>query len=320
MSPAVTWIMPVLNGMPFLPQALESIQRQTFTDHQIYVWDNGSTDGTVECLQEWIPHRIPGKVFTGQPLSLGLSLARLLENAPSPLVARMDADDICEPHRLATQVAHLEKHPELAVIGSERTSIDLQGNELPRRSRFPADYFEILHATLRAPRVLHPSTLMRRDCILEAGGYLDLSTLEHPYWCEDYDLWLRVLSKFKVAALEEPLIRYRYNPDSLTETEMRLNRSAYAKRRAWLLSCAAFAGITDQETAARLWDRKLFFAMPSILKIARHFAARDGLAVGARLKMESFLNPAASYLRREDLLTRAWLRACRRRMTRNSPE
>lgn len=312
--PAVTWIMPVLNGMPFLPEALTSIQRQTFANHQLYVWDNGSTDGTVECLREWIPHRIPGKVFTGQPLSLGLSLARLLESAPSPLVARMDADDICEPHRLAVQVAHLEKHHELAVIGSERTSIDLEGNELPRRSRFPSDYFEILHATLRAPRVLHPSTLMRRDLILEAGGYLDLSTAEFPYWCEDYDLWLRVLSKFKVAALEEPLIRYRYNPHSLTETEMRLNRSANAKRRAWLLSCADFAGLTNQDTAARLWDRKLLFALPALLKIARHFGGRDGLAVSSRLRMASFLNVAASFLRREDLITRAWLRTCRTRM------
>ncbi len=318
--PVVTWIMPVLNGMPFLPEALASIQQQTFTDHQLYVWDNGSSDGTVECLQEWIPHRIPGKVFTGQPLSLGLSLARLLESAPSPLVARMDADDICEPHRLAVQVAHLEKHHELAVIGSERTSIDEAGNVIPPRSRFPSDYFEILHATLRSPRLMHPSTLMRRRCVAEVGGYQDLSTHEFPYWCEDYDLWLRVLSKFKVAALEERLIRYRYTPGSLTETEIRLNRASNAKRRAWLLSCADFAGLTNQDTAARLWDRKLLFALPALLKIARHFGGRDGLAVSSRLRMASFLNVAASFLRREDLITRAWLRACRTRMIRENAE
>jgi hypothetical protein len=159
---------------------------------------------------------------------------------------------------------------------------------------------------------------MRRERILEARGYLDLSTPEFPYWCEDYDLWLRVLSKFKVAALEESLIRYRYNPDSLTETEMRLNRSANAKRFAWLTNCADFAGLKNTAVAARLWDRKLLWAMPAILKIAAHFGARDGVGLSTRLRMESFLNAAASFLRREDVVTRAWLRACRTRMTRQN--
>lgn len=307
--------MPVLNGMPFLPDALESLSRQTFQDHQVYVWDNGSTDSTLEVLREWIPKRLPGKIFARQPLSLGLSLKRLLEEAPSPLIGRMDADDLCLPHRLETQVAHLERHPELVVIGSERISIDLDSQEIPRRSVFPPDYFDILHATLRAPRVLHPSVLMRRDEVLGIGGYQDLSTPESPYWCEDYDLWLRVLSRHKVAALEEALIRYRYNPDSLTETEMRLNRSANAKRRAWLMNCEAFAGIRSATVAARLWDRKLLLAMPFILGIARHFQRRDGMSTDERLKTASFIRIAQSYLRREDVISRVWLRGRIRKVT-----
>jgi glycosyltransferase involved in cell wall biosynthesis len=319
-TPRVTWIMPVLNGMPFLPAALESLRQQTFRDQQVYVWDNGSTDGTVEVLREWIPARLPGKVFVGEPLSLGASLKRLLEEAPSSLIGRMDADDLCLPHRLATQVAYLDQHPELAVIGSERISIDLENREIPRRSLFPPDYFDILHATLRAPRVLHPSVLMRRDKVLESGGYQDLSTPESPYWCEDYDLWLRILSKHRVEALAEPLIRYRYNPDSLTETEMRLNRSANAKRRAWLMNCEAFAGIRSDSVAARLWDRRLFLAMPVILGIARHFQDRDGLNVSARLKMSSFVRIAQSYLRREDLISRVWLRGLSKKITTTNNE
>lgn len=312
--------MPVLNGMPFLPAALESLHQQTFQDQQVYVWDNGSTDGTLEVLREWIPARLPGKVFAGQPLSLGLSLKHLLEEAPSTFIGRMDADDLCLPHRLATQVAYLEQHPELAAIGSERISIDLKNQEIPRRSLFPSDYFDILHATLRAPRVLHPSVLMRRDKVLESGGYQDLSTPESPYWCEDYDLWLRILSKHKVEALADPLIRYRYNPDSLTETEMRLNRSANAKRRAWLMNCEAFAGIRSASVAARLWDRRLFLAMPVILGIARHFQGRDGLNVSARLRMASFVKIAQSYLRREDLISRVWLRGLSKKITTTNNE
>lgn len=318
--PSVTWIIPVLNGMPFLHEALDSIRRQTCQDHEVLVWDNGSTDGTLDVLREWIPTRLSGRVFTGEPLSLGLSLRKLVEQVRSPLIARMDADDICEPERLAVQVAHLKKHPELAVIGSERTSIDITGQEMPRRSVFPSSGADIRHATLRAPRLLHPSVLMRREAILEIGNYQDHSTTEHPYWCEDYDFWLRMLSRHQVAALPEALIRYRYNPASLTETEMRLNRSANAKRRAWLMNCEAFAGIRSTSVATRLWDRRLLLAMPVILEIARHFQKRDGIFVNDRLKMSSFVRIAQSYLRREDLITRIWLRMLSRKVSTTDTE
>lgn len=319
-TPTTTWIIPVLNGMPFLTEALESIQRQTCQNHEVYVWDNGSTDGTLEVLHKWIPNSLPGRVFSGEPLSLGLSLRRLVEQVRTPLIARMDADDICEPHRLATQIAHLEKNPLLAVIGSERTSIDINGAELPRRSVFPSNGADIRHATLRAPRVLHPSVLMRRDAVLEIGNYQDHSTPEHPYWCEDYDFWLRVLARHQIAALPDALIRYRFHATSLTETEMRLNRSAGAKRRAWLMSSEAFAGIRSQRTAAALWDRRLYFTLPIIRSIARHFQQLDGIPLSSRLKMGSFIRICQSFLRKEDLITRAWLRMLNKKVTSNDGE
>ena len=318
--PSVTWIIPVLNGMPFLPEALDSIRRQTCQDHEVLVWDNGSTDGTLDVLREWLPTRIPGRVFTGEPLSLGLSLRKLVEQVRSPLIARTDADDICEPERLAVQIAHLKKHPELAVIGSERTSIDTEGHEIPRRSAYPSEETDIRHATLRAPRLLHPSVLVRCDAMLKIGNYQDHSTVEHPYWCEDYDLWLRMLADHRVASLPQALIRYRYNPAGVTESVMRQNLSANAKRRAWLMNCEKFAGIRSTSVAARLWDRRLLLAMPVILGIARHFQMRDGISVNDRLKMSSFVSIAQSYLRREDLITRVWLRMLSRKVTTTDTE
>jgi glycosyltransferase involved in cell wall biosynthesis len=316
--PSVTWIIPVLNGMPFLPEALDSIRRQTYQDHEVLVWDNGSTDGTLDVLREWIPKRLPGRVFTGEPLSLGLSLRRLVEHVRTPLIARMDADDICEPERLAVQIAHMKRHPELAAIGSERTSIDAEGHEIQRRSLYPSEEANIRHHTLRAPRLLHPSVLMQRDVMLQIGNYQDHSTAEYPYWCEDYDLWLRMLAEHRVAASPQALIRYRYNLAGVTESVMRQNLSANAKRRAWLMNCEAFAGIRSKSVAARLWDRRLFLAMPVILGIARHFQRRDGITVSDRLQMSSFVRIAQSYLRREDLITRIWLRMLSRKL--NTPE
>ena len=119
MSERVTWLLPVKNGMPYLPETLASIAAQTYHDWEVLAWDNGSTDGTVEELQKWIPSRLPGRVITGQPLSLGDSLAEMVQQCNTEFCARIDADDVNVPERLERQVAFLLAHPEVAVVGSQ---------------------------------------------------------------------------------------------------------------------------------------------------------------------------------------------------------
>lgn len=310
---SVSWIIPVLNGMPYLTDMLASLEAQTFDDAEVLVWDNGSTDGTLEVLRQWIPHRLPGRVFSGEPLSLGNSLRRLVEAANTEFCARMDADDLCLPHRLERQLNFLSKHPDIALVGSERDCMDADGLEISARSHFPSEPHEILHATLRSPRLLHPTVVFRRRELLSVGNYQDRSTPEFPYWCEDYDLWLRLLSRYRVAALPDKLIRYRYHAASLTETEMRLKRASGAKRQAWILNAEAFAGISSTEKAARLWDKEMPLALPTLLNIAKHFRKLDGIPVGTRLRMDSFRNSIASFVARRDLLTRVWLKWITRR-------
>src|SRR5438552_5677499 len=103
----VTWLMPVKNGMPYLSETLASIEAQTYRDWEILVWDNGSTDGTLDELRRWIPSRLPGRIIDNRPLSLGNSLAALVEAAGTELCARIDADDVNYPERLERQVAFL---------------------------------------------------------------------------------------------------------------------------------------------------------------------------------------------------------------------
>src|SRR5438270_212199 len=103
MSERVTWLMPVKNGMPHLPATLQSIEAQTYQNWEVLVWDNGSTDGTLEELQRWIPSRLPGRIVSAEPLSLGTSLARLVEAAETELCARIDADDVNYRERLEKQ-------------------------------------------------------------------------------------------------------------------------------------------------------------------------------------------------------------------------
>ena len=128
MEDRVTWLIPVLNGMPYLPETLASIEAQTYKNWEVLVWDNGSTDGTLEELAKWIPDRLPGKIFTGEPHGVGGSLKRLVEECQTEFCARIDADDINFPERLEKQVAFLQAHPEVAILGSQMKYIDGNGN------------------------------------------------------------------------------------------------------------------------------------------------------------------------------------------------
>src|SRR5688572_14373433 len=107
MTERVTWLLPVRNGMPFLRETLESIRRQVYDNWEVLAWDNNSTDETLAELHKWIPSVLPGTVVADEPLSLGLSLARMVTAARTELCARIDADDINDPARLAQQVAYL---------------------------------------------------------------------------------------------------------------------------------------------------------------------------------------------------------------------
>jgi glycosyltransferase involved in cell wall biosynthesis len=100
MSSKVTWLLPVKDGMPYLPETLASIESQTYRNWQVLAWDNGSTDGTVAELHKWMPSRLPGKVIDYEQLSLANSLAKLVETAEIEFCARIDADDINYPERL----------------------------------------------------------------------------------------------------------------------------------------------------------------------------------------------------------------------------
>src|SRR5258708_4609867 len=90
----VTWLLPVRNAMPFLPQALAGIAAQSCRGATVLAWDNGSTDGSVEVLREWIPARLPGRVEWARPLPLGLCRAEMVRLATTEYCACADADDV----------------------------------------------------------------------------------------------------------------------------------------------------------------------------------------------------------------------------------
>lgn len=306
----ISVLIPVLNGAQFLEEALLSLEQQTYRDFEVLVWDNGSTDGTLEILDRWLPARLPGRVFRGQPLSLGLSLACLVEEAPTELCARMDADDLCHPDRFRQQLEFLRQHPGLALVGTDRVCIDMAGNTVAGVSTLPFAPSDVLHATLVGPRIWHPTVLFKRSAILKAGNYQDHSTPEEPYWSEDYDMWMRLLTHRLAATMPEKLLHYRINPEGVTQKAMREKRAALARRRVWERHASAFTGLPTPE-AMRMHDRASRFALPALRRMARHFQRLDGMTVAARMRHPSFLDAMEKLISRKDLAARLWLKAGR---------
>ena len=306
----ISVLIPVLNGAQFLEEALVSLEQQTHRDFEVLVWDNGSTDGTLEILDRWLPARLPGRVFRGQPLSLGFSLAQLVEGAPTELCARMDADDICHPERFRQQLDFLRQNPSLTLVGTDRVCIDMAGNTVAGASTLPFAPSDVLHATLVGPRIWHPTVLFKRSAILHAGNYQDHSTAEEPYWSEDYDMWMRLLTHSLAATMPERLLHYRINPEGVTQKAMRAKRAALARRRVWERHASAFTGLPTP-VAMQLHDRASHFALPALRRMARHFQRLDGMPAMTRMRHPSFLDAMEKLISRKDLAARLWLKAGR---------
>lgn len=210
MNEPITWLMAVKNGMPYVGLTLESIANQTYRNHSIAVWDNGSSDGTVQELGRWIPDRIPGFIVTDRPLSLGASRAGLLRAAKTELCALTDSDDIHLPQRIEKQVAHMLAHPEVVGLGTQVKLIDAQNRPLPGGWICPTEDAESRWRTRWRCSLHQPCVMLRRSAALRAGNYADLTK------AEDFELWIRLCPFGEMYSLPDELLLYRRHDASFT--------------------------------------------------------------------------------------------------------
>lgn len=243
-KPHVTWLIPVKNGMPYLPETLESILQETYPNRSVLVWDNGSTDGTLEELERWIPSRIPGKIVRDRPLGLGACLAAMVEMADSEFLARIDADDLTYPDRLEKQVRFMLENPKVGVVGSQAFLMDDEGR-YTREVTYQNDDPSIHWGAIWRPDLWHPSVLFRKSVVLAAGNYRDC----RPY--EDHELWRRMSMICELRNLPENLVKRREHAASITGQVLnyRGNHEVLTKMNEDIL----FPGM-PRDVAHRLWD------------------------------------------------------------------
>jgi acetyltransferase-like isoleucine patch superfamily enzyme len=297
MSDRVTWLIPIKNGMPYLIETLASIEAQTYQNWEVLVWDNGSTDGTLEELERWIPSRLPGKVITGNPYGVGGSLARMVEECKTELCARIDADDINLLTRLEQQVSFLVAHPEIAAVGSQMNFIDNQGFVSESIYNVPLRHDDILHIMLSRNSMAHPSVLFRRSAILQVGNYKDIPNVE------DYDLWLRVATCFRMANLDKSLVHYRVHDKSTTRIAICENRLDDAVDNCISKNSDILFGCTANEIKL-LRNKQHPFAIRPLYKIAKHLHKTQGGELLDRLRSDSFIQASKGFIASKDIISR----------------
>ena len=203
-TPKVTVLMPVYNAERCLREAINSILSQTFDDFEFLVIDDGSTDGSAAIIQSCTD---PRRRFVQNPRNLGLTatLNLGLGMAQGKYIARMDADDVSLPERLAKQVAFLDMHPDVGIVGVWAEAFGDAQFRIPH----PPDAETIRAKLLFDSALVHPAVLMRRAFL--DTHHLRYQPLGH---FEDYELWQRAARLFPLANIPEILFRYRVSGGS----------------------------------------------------------------------------------------------------------
>ncbi|MBN8216027.1 MAG: glycosyltransferase [Spirochaetes bacterium] len=239
----VTVLMPVYNGGPYLRAAIQSIVDQTYTDWTLRVLDDASTDGSAAIARSFTDPRI--QVLVNAPnRGLAGNLNQGLDLCQTEYLARMDQDDLSHPRRLEAQVAHLDAHPEVALLGTGLRTI---GSIRNRTVRLP-DRDGYLKSQLFFHCALAHPTLMFRMAAFRAHGLRYDAAFEK---CEDYDLWTRAAPLLGIGSLEDVLFTYRIHQTNMSRVTGKIQTEKTERIRLRQLA-ALLPGATDAERSRHL--------------------------------------------------------------------
>lgn len=204
--------MPVYNSATYLEEAIKSVLVQTYSDFELIIINDGSTDNSVEVVRSFTDDRIRLHNQTNQGLSRSLNTG--LELARGRYIARMDGDDICLPERFEKQVAYLKRHSRCRIVSSTVTIMDSEGKDAGTwgedvQHTSPADIRNFL---LSGNCIAHP-TILAEAKLMKAFRYNPAQ-----FYGEDYDLWLRLTAAgIEIHKIPQPLLKYRVHDTSFTQ-------------------------------------------------------------------------------------------------------
>jgi glycosyltransferase involved in cell wall biosynthesis len=233
-APRVSVITCVYNGERFLRRAIESILGQSFGDFEYWLVDDCSTDHSRDIIRSYLHdprvHLLstPGNVGTYAAANLALERAR------AGYVARMDADDLSLPRRLEMQVAFLDTHRNVGLLGSAYQAIDEEGALVDRSDPIVIGCRDLRWTLLFRNCIVHSTVMYRREIAARVGYY------PTGRYGRDYDLWLKMSQITEIAQLPVVTVQYRINRRGITATQRQARDTVWRELR--LRELAALLG------------------------------------------------------------------------------
>jgi glycosyltransferase involved in cell wall biosynthesis len=236
------------NGMPYLIEAVESIQKQSMQDFILFIVNDGSTDGTTKYLNQLKDPRI--RILDQENRGTAASSNRAIAECTTEYLVRMDADDVSVPTRLECLLQFMDSHPAVGMAGSQAVWFSQHG--IGKSLKLPTCHDEIWSALMSGYHALvHATLIMRTEVIRRAGGYW-----QYRQYDDDTDMMLRMGEVAKLANIDKVLYHYRILSGSLSGAGLKRVRFSYdysielARRRA-----LGLAALTPEAFAAELKSR-----------------------------------------------------------------
>jgi glycosyltransferase involved in cell wall biosynthesis len=263
-QPLVSVLMPVYNAAAFITASLNSILTQDYTQLEVIIVDDGSTDQSIDIVQSFFDQRI---VIIRNPENIGLaaSLNKAIRISTGIFLARMDADDIAHPSRISRQVNFMLNNADVDVLGS---SMQYFGE-----SRF-LNHFPETHDACKSYLMLnvcfgHPAVMFRRHVFDSSENFYNPHLRQYS---EEYDLWCRLVDKYRFHNLQEVLLYYRTYPPALkSDAENKRIKNSSEIRRNYLTSYLGNINKDDWDTHCMAAFLTGLNSIPDIRKIDMWF-------------------------------------------------
>lgn len=215
MNPKVSVIMPVYNGERFLRESIESVLNQSFPDFEFIIINDGSKDNSLNIIKEYGNKDNRIKIIDQENTGIVGALNNALKISKGEFIARMDADDISEKERLEKQYDFLQKE-KAYLCGTWAKIIDENGRETGQKFNYPKKkWLQNKFYLIRGNPFIHPSVLFSKkiyDREKDDQGNL-YRNFKH---VEDYELWSRLVPKYRSVNIDEYLLKYRIHDNQIT--------------------------------------------------------------------------------------------------------
>lgn len=206
----ISIIMGIYNCAETLDQAVVSLQNQTYSNWELIMCDDGSTDATLEVAKTLAKQDYRIRLLkNSKNRGLNYTLNRCLKYASGDYIARMDGDDESLPERFEKQLDYLENHPEYAIVSCPMILFDDSGDW--GRNKVP-EYPQTIDLIIGTP-ICHAPVMMRKECMDRVGGYtIDRKMIR----VEDVNLWIKLYANgYRCYNLQVPLYRMRNDKNAL---------------------------------------------------------------------------------------------------------